>query len=127
MTRLKSIAPQFLVADLPAAVRHYEEHLGFRRRIDYGGFYASVVRDTVEIHLKCADKLQGERTHRLDHEHLDAFIETEDVIGLHEEMKSRGASVLRGIETRPWGAQDFYVLDLDGYLLCFSGTEAAEL
>ena len=126
MTRLKSITPQFLVADLSAALCHYEERLGFHRQIDYGGFYASVVRDSVEIHLKCADKPPGERAHRLNDEHLDAFIETDDVIGLHDELASRGASILRAIETRPWGARDFYVLDLDGYVLCFSETTASE-
>ena len=119
---MKAISPQFLVADLKAAIAHYEQCLGFSRKIDYGGFYASVARDGVEIHLKCADKLPGERQHKLDNEHLDAYIEVDDAKALQTELIKRGASILRGLERRPWGVEDFYVLDLDGYVLCFADT-----
>ena len=125
MIHLKSVSPQLLVADLNAAIGHYEQCLGFSRKIDYGGFYGSVERDGVEIHLKCADKLSGARAHVLDNDHVDAFIEVEGVQELHEELQARGASILRGVTRQPWGVKDFYVIDLDGYVLCFSESEPA--
>jgi uncharacterized glyoxalase superfamily protein PhnB len=39
---------------------------------------------------------------------------------MFDELKSRGAHIIRSLEERPWGCKDFYVEDLDGYLLCFS-------
>jgi len=32
----------------------------------------------------------------------------------------RAARIVRPLEERPWSCIDFYVEDLDGYLLCFS-------
>ncbi|MCB1686610.1 MAG: VOC family protein [Pseudomonadales bacterium] len=126
MVNLKSVSPQLLVADLNAAIAHYEQCLGFSRKIDYGGFYGSVERDGVEIHLKGADKLPGARAHVLDNDHVDAFIEVEDVKGLYTELQARGASILRAVTRQPWGAEDFYVLDLDGYVLCFSERDSGD-
>ena len=39
---------------------------------------------------------------------------------LHDELTTRGASVTRPLEDRPWSCRDFYVEDPDGYILCFS-------
>jgi uncharacterized glyoxalase superfamily protein PhnB len=35
-------------------------------------------------------------------------------------LRSRGALITKPLEERPWSARDFYVEDLDGYILCFS-------
>ena len=61
MSELTSISPQFLVADLQESVAFYESRCGFARRIHYQDFYASVGRGAVEIHLKQAPGLPGER------------------------------------------------------------------
>src|SRR2546422_7170357 len=50
--RLKSIAPQFLVDDLDAALAYYRERLGFAVDFVYESFYASVSRDGAAIHLR---------------------------------------------------------------------------
>lgn len=60
-THLTVIAPQFLVDDLDRAVRYYEQRLGFQMDFTYEGFYASVSRDGIPIHLKCAPKTPGDR------------------------------------------------------------------
>jgi len=39
---------------------------------------------------------------------------------LFDELKSNGARIIRSLEQRPWACKDFYVEDLDGYILCFS-------
>ena len=118
MTTIRSAAPQLLVDDLEVALAFYEERLGFETDFVYEGFYASVSRDGVPIHLKCAPKLEAERAHRKAHEHLDASLAVADVRELYEELTGRGAPIARPLEQRPWGL-DFYVEDPDGYILGF--------
>jgi uncharacterized glyoxalase superfamily protein PhnB len=119
-TRLTGIAPQFLVDDLPAATAYYRDRLGFSLDFTYESFYASVSRDGCAIHLKCAPKLPSEREHRKQNEHLDAYIGVTGVATLYEELRSRGASIIRPLEARPWSCLDFYVADPEGHVLCFS-------
>ena len=123
-THLTGIAPQFLVDDLERAVEYYCEKLGFALEFKYEGFYAAVARDGVGIHLKCAPKLAAEREHRKENEHLDAYISVSEIRGLYDELEGRGAKIIKPLEARPWRCVDFYVEDVDGYVLCFSGSTA---
>ena len=86
----------------------------------YEGFYASVSRDGIPIHLKCAPKLEAERVLRKSEEHLDAYLAVAGVHDLYQELKQRGARIAKPLEERPWGVVDFYVEDPDGYILCFA-------
>ena len=121
---LTGIAPQFLVDDLNAAIAYYRDKLGFDVDFCYESFYASVSRNGFAIHLKCAPKTVGDRAHRKQHEHLDAYIAVAGVAILHDELRSRGALITKPLEERPWSCKDFYVEDPDGYILCFSETTA---
>lgn len=120
MASITAAAPQFLVEKLNESLAFYEERLGFSRDFVYEGFYASVSRDRAVIHLKCAPKLEAERAHRRSGEHLDAYLVVAGVGDLLEELLRRGAPITKPLEERPWGTQDFYVEDPDGYILCFS-------
>jgi uncharacterized glyoxalase superfamily protein PhnB len=120
ITEITCVAPQFLVDDLPAAIVYYRDRLGFEPEFVFESFYASVGRDRFSIHLKCAPKTVADRMHRKQNEHLDAFVGVRGIEALFDELKSKGANVIRSLEERPWGCKDFYVEDLDGYLLCFS-------
>jgi catechol 2,3-dioxygenase-like lactoylglutathione lyase family enzyme len=120
ITKLTGIAPQFLVDDLEAAIEYYRERLGFELDFCYESFYASVSRDGFAIHLKCAPKTLADRAHRKQHEHLDVHIAVIGAPSLHDELRSRGAIITKPLEERPWSCRDFYVEDLDGYILCFS-------
>jgi catechol 2,3-dioxygenase-like lactoylglutathione lyase family enzyme len=117
---LTSISPQFLVDDLDVAISYYRDKLGFEHQFTHEGFYAAVSRDGLSIHLKRAPRLSGDRVHRRQGEHLDAYVNVKDVRGLHRELEARGARIVKAIEERPWGVVDFYVEDADGYILCFS-------
>jgi uncharacterized glyoxalase superfamily protein PhnB len=119
-TRLTGIAPQFLVDDLDQAIAYYCDKLGFELDFKYQSFYASVTRDGFAIHLKCAPKPAAEREYRKQNEHLDAYISVSGIRGLFSELEMRGAQVIKPLEQRPWACLDFYVQDLDGYVLCFS-------
>ena len=70
--------------------------------------------------MKCAPKTVSDRIHRKQNEHLDAHIGVRGIEALFEELESKGARVTRRLEKRPWACKDFYVEDLDGYILCFS-------
>ena len=118
--KLTSIAPQFLVDDLPRSIEYYCRCLGFELDFNYESFYASVSRDGCAIHLKAAAKTAADRLHRRQHEHLDAYIALTNAAALHEELRSRGARITKPLEERPWSCKDFYVEDPDGYILCFS-------
>lgn len=120
ITRLTGIAPQFLVEDLERAIAYYCDKLGFELDFKYESFYASVTRDGCAIHLKHGPRLAGEKEHRRQNEHLDAYISVTGVRGLFSEMESRGALVIKPLEERPWNCVDFYLEDPDGYILCFS-------
>ena len=118
--QLTAIAPQILVDDLDGAIAYYREQLGFQVEFTYAGFYASVSRDGVAVHLECAPKTVADRAHRKQYEHLDAFIAVTGVAALYEELRSRGARIGAPLGDRPWACTDFCVEDADGYILCFS-------
>jgi uncharacterized glyoxalase superfamily protein PhnB len=120
MPTVTAIIPQFLVDDLDRAITYYRDHLGFEVDFVYESFYASVMRDGFAIHLKEAPRLAADRTHRKQHEHLDAHVAVSGIRDLYAELQSRGAQVIRPLEERPWACIDFYVEDPDGYILCFS-------
>ena len=122
--RLTGIAPQFLVDDLEVAIAYYRDKLGFAREFTYDSFYAGVSRDSLAIHLKKASKLAGDREHRRQNEHLDAYVAVTGVEALHQELQTRGARITKPIGERPWACVDFYVEDADGYVLCFSERSA---
>ena len=117
---ITSLAVQFLVDDLSTAIAYYRDRLGFEPDFVYESFYAGVSRDGFSIHLKCAPKTVADRAHRKQNEHLDAYIGVRGIEALFDELQSKGANIIRSLEDRPWGCKDFYVEDLDGYILCFS-------
>jgi catechol 2,3-dioxygenase-like lactoylglutathione lyase family enzyme len=123
-THITGIAPQFLVDDLERAIAYYCDRLGFELQFKYESFYAGVTRDGFAIHLKCAAKLAAERAHRKANEHLDAYISVAGIEALFGELQSRGATIMKPLEERPWACLDFYVEDPDGYVLCFSEPKA---
>ena len=121
---LTGIAPQFLVDDLDRAIAYYCDKLGFELDFNYQSFYASVTRDGFAIHLKHGSRLAADREHRKQNEHLDAYISVSGIRALFSELEMRGAQVIKPLEERPWACLDFYVEDLDGYILCFSEQNA---
>ena len=105
VTKVTSLAPQFLVDDLSAAIAYYRDRLGFETDFVYESFYASVSRDGFSIHLKCAPKTVADRTYRKQNEHLDAYVGVRGIEALFNELKSKGAHIIRSLEERPWGLQ----------------------
>ncbi len=122
-SRLTSLAPQFLVDDLDGAIAYYRDALGFSFGEPWGGFYAIGSRDGLELHLKEAPKLRGEREHRRSHEHLDAYAGVDGIEAFYEECLARGAKIVKPLASRPWGTKDFYVEDPEGYIVGFGSRD----
>ncbi|HUK58120.1 MAG TPA: VOC family protein [Stellaceae bacterium] len=120
--RLTSLAPQFLVDDLDRAIAFYRDVLGFTFGTPWGGFYAVGTRDGFELHLKCAPKNDAERQHRRANEHLDLYAAVAGIDEFHAACAAKGAAIIKPLAPTAWGTRDFYVLDPDGYVLCFAGT-----
>jgi catechol 2,3-dioxygenase-like lactoylglutathione lyase family enzyme len=121
--RVTSFAPQFLVDDLARSIAFYER-LGFTFGEPWGGFYAIGRRDGLELHLKEAPKNQDERRYRRDHEHLDAAAGVDGIDAFFRQCVDSGATILKPLAPTEWGTKDFYVVDPDGYIICFGGRPA---
>ena len=120
-SRLKGIAPQFVVADVVRAAKHYRDALGFTIA-DYFGdppVFAIVSRDGVEIHLGKRDTGSIVPNRSLRGDGLDAYIWVEDLDTLAHELQARGATILEGPVTRSYGMRELIVEDDNGYRLAF--------
>ena len=118
--RITAFAPQFLVDDLARSIEYYKK-LGFTFGKPWDGFYAIGYLDGLELHLKQAPKNKDERRYRREHEHLDAAAGVDGIDAFFAQCVANGATILKALTPTPWGTQDFYVEDPDGYIICFGG------
>jgi catechol 2,3-dioxygenase-like lactoylglutathione lyase family enzyme len=122
--RVTSLAPQFLVDDLQRSIAYYRK-LGFEFGEPWDSFYAIGRLDGLELHLKEAPKNSAERRHRRENEHLDASAGVDGIEEFYQQCVTSGATILKPLTATEWGTKDFYVEDVDGYIICFGGQPAA--
>ncbi|HYJ91589.1 MAG TPA: VOC family protein [Pyrinomonadaceae bacterium] len=116
------LAPQFVVPDVVRSAEYYRDKYGFEI---LGYFldppvFAIVRRDGAEIHLGKSDR--GEvKVNDSVRKGLgtDAYIFISDIIGLHKELKTRGANIVEGPVERPYDRIEITVVDDDGYQIVF--------
>lgn len=113
--RFCAAATLFVVQDVLKAVAHYRDVLGFKVGFTYGDpvFYGGVERDEVTIHFQAADKTQRQSGRGA----VNVFVT--EVDALHDELRSRGATIVHPPGDRPYGMRDFEIDDLDGNRLTF--------
>lgn len=121
---LTSIAPFFIVRDVPAAVAFYCERLGFEVRFmapEGDPFFAIVQRDGVRVFLKAIlpDVQPMPNPSRHPWARWDAFVHTPAPDELAVELTSRGALFHDALRDTESGLRGFEVQDLDGYVLFF--------
>jgi uncharacterized glyoxalase superfamily protein PhnB len=122
MPQVKSIAPEFLVADITKAAEHYRDRLGFRivgYFFEDSPVFAMVGRDNHIMMLSLAKRGRGGSNRRHESEAIDAYLWVDDVEALHAEFQQSGADITMPPTQRGHGMKEIEVRDLDGYVLCF--------
>jgi len=112
------------VADVRDAAALMERELGFRIRAIHGGVppedaavYAILERENTEIHLQIRRR-ELPPSHRGSFEN-DVFVRVDDVDPVYEELRRRGARVLRPPIDESYGMRDFVVSGPEDYRLLF--------
>jgi uncharacterized glyoxalase superfamily protein PhnB len=113
--KLCDAATVFVARDVVRTAEYYRDVLGFKIEFLYGepAFYAGVERDGVIIHLQAASETKRQPGHGA----VNVFVT--EVDALYEELKSRGANILKPPQDYPYGMRDFDVHDVDGNHLSF--------
>jgi hypothetical protein len=126
MAEMRSAIPCFPVADVGATIRWYEEQLGFigepfPETEPY--VFAIIYRDQIEIMLQ---RMEGYQKPDLYSQRpggiWDAYIRLEGVKDLYESVRQE-ATIVNSLRQLPYGAWEFEVRDLNGYILVFSEFE----
>jgi uncharacterized glyoxalase superfamily protein PhnB len=126
MAELRSLAACFPVADISATIRWYEEQLGFigdpfPQNEPY--VFAILTRDDVEIFLQRVEGYQKPNLYDARAGGVwDVYIRTEGVKDLYKSVRDE-AEILQPLRRQPYGAWEFEVRDLNGYVLAFSESE----
>jgi len=112
MRQLRQALPALPVADVPNAIAHYRDVLGFR--VNYAQDDLGVMdRDDITL-------LLVQRTGSCVAGRCEFYVRDADA--LHQELVAKGANVRGAPVSRPWGLRDFQALDLDGNELTFAQT-----
>lgn len=126
MATFSSIAPCFPVADVGATIRWYEEQLGFigdpfPSAEPY--LFAIVYRDAVEIMLQRVEGYEKPDLYSTRPGGVwNAYFRVTGVKDLYESVREE-ATILQPLRKQPYGAWEFEVKDLNGYVLVFSQME----
>ena len=129
---ISSIAPFFIVADVPAALAFYRDMLGFE--VTFQGpmpedeFFGIVRRDGAMIMFKALGEIVDGKEVVVDAvpnygrepaHSWDAYVEVPDPDALAAELASRGVHFSVPLQDTDDGLRGFVITDLDGYGLFF--------
>ena len=118
--RLKSFAPQLLVDDLDRAIKFYRDVLGF----SFGADLAWILchRRARRFCGPSQMRAQDDRGSRQSQAAPNISMSMPSVIGvaaLYDACKAKGATILKPLARTPWGTDDFYIDDPEGYIIAF--------
>ena len=99
--------PILYVEDMSAAVRYYEDALGFKNESWGNEYFTGIYRDSARLYLA-----RGEQGHK----GTWVWLGVSDAQELYEELKAKGARVRHAPRNYPW-ALEFHVEDVDGHIL----------
>lgn len=121
---MSATIPILAVPDVGAALDYYEKKLGFRAvaRMGEPANYGIAERDGHAIHFlrsrhpaASAPALGG----NVDDGKGGVYVEVEDVDACARDLVARGAAAALTPEDKPYGMRDFWLRDLNGYLIAF--------
>ena len=123
MTRIVGLRMELFVRDMDASADFYCGVLGFDLLRKEEG-YASVGSGSVVLGLGPIAKLPEKdgyfTRNRLAGDRgvgVEIVFEVDDIVAMHERVRTAGHPILEGLQQRPWGLNDFRVADPDGYYL----------
>lgn len=131
MIEARGLAPLLQVYDMPTAVQFYRDKLGFEvvtTSPPLGGddrFHWCLLRlGDAELMLNTAYEFDDQRPSREEHTrsrgHRDTclYIGCPNVDGAYDELRERGVDV-KPPKVVPYGMKQMYLMDPDGFGLCF--------
>src|SRR5262249_28420139 len=119
-------SPILGVPNVRQSAEYYRDVLGFMLEPDGvfqptadepGGVYAIVKRPGAWIHFQIR-RVEGPGRARQSFER-DVYIYVDDVDFLHQELRSRGATIKQSPRDAPYGLREMEVEDLNGYRIAF--------
>ncbi|GGG98216.1 VOC family protein [Silvibacterium dinghuense] len=119
---IDSIAPFFIVSDVPRSLAFYHDRLGFETQFqqpDDASFFAIVARDSVMLFLKSGNAAPQPNATRDPEMRWDAYCFTSDPDSLAEEFLACGATFSSPLKNTHDGLRGFEITDPDGYVLFF--------
>ena len=116
-----SLRLEIFPVDLTATVRFYTDLAGFSLVTDRRGDqrpYVAMIRDDVRIGAAIVPG--GNPSHRRPPTGVEIVLEVDYLHAERDRIRHAGWPIEEDITRRPWGLQDFRVLDPDGYYLRFT-------
>jgi len=122
-----SVRFEIFPADLDAAVDFYVRVLGFRLAVDQrDGSEAYVAFERDGVRVGAAQRDQGVRLWRRPPTGVEIVLEVDDVAAELGRVVATGWSIEEALVRRPWGLDDFRIVDPDGYYLRLTNREPAQ-
>ena len=108
--KFDGLTPILNVQNIPDSINYYVNVLGFKKDWDWGDppTFASVSRDDVCIFLCQGGQGQSGTW-------MSIFVD--DVDGLYEDYKAKGAIIRQAPTNFPWGMREMNIEDPDGHRL----------
>jgi catechol 2,3-dioxygenase-like lactoylglutathione lyase family enzyme len=125
--RVTSIRPMLAVTDLPRTMDFYTRNLGFTVGNTFGDppAWCTLIRDGQEIMFNAPPREEVLRdVPRRAKDYQIFYLNTDDVVALHAELRARGVAVT-DLRVTVYGMKEFEVRDPDDYWLWF-GQETDE-
>ena len=118
----KRAEAQLFVTDIAQSLSFLTGKLGFKAQFSYGEppFYAQVARDGAHLNLRCVAQPLVEPSLVRREGYLAASICVASIKELFLEYQANGVDFHQSLQTEPWGARSFIVIDPDGNLIMFA-------
>ena len=134
---LKRLTPNMAVNDVAETVRYYVEHFGFeiamavsedrssvgqRLEADKPYMWANVMHGEVGLMFQSVKSIRedvGDFFAEIGSSQT-LYIEVDDAKALYDRVKE-GVEIYKPLHATWYGAEEFYVRDLNGYIVVFSG------
>ena len=123
----KSLTPNIMVKDVNETVKWYQDNFNFQLANQEGSIdkpleWAVVKAGDVQIFFQTVESLTKEMTMLKGKEigaTLTLYIKVEDIQSLYDSVKEK-VEIVRDMRETFYGAKEFAVSDLNGYILVFS-------